>query len=135
MTRLAPIPSLAVARTNRLFLLAGAALVVWYVVVLVWALRPLSDSVPIGLDADKRPVSQTVECNGLFDGTAIEGTLPVVVAPNDYTRSACTAVQRDARVVFGLDTVAFVLGIALLVVARRRALRFASDADQVAVPA
>ena len=131
----AAVPSLAVARTNRLFLLVGAALTVWYVVVLVWALRPLSDAVPIGLDAENRPVSQTVECHDLFAATASDGSLPVVVAPNEYTRGACETVQRNARLVFGIDTAAFVLGLAVLVVIRRRALRLAADEPTVAVPA
>lgn len=130
-----PVPSLTVARTNRLFLLAGAALVVWYVVVIVWAVRPLSDSVPIGLDPDGRPMSQTVECRDLFAGTSTDGALPIVAAPNEYTRGACSAVQRDARLVFGLDTAAFVLGVAALVVARRRAHRFAADEGSVVVTA
>jgi hypothetical protein len=118
-----------------MFLLVGAALTVWYVIVLVWALRPLSDAVPIGLDADQRPVSQTVECDDLFSGTAIDGTLPVVVAPNEYTRDACVAVQRDARVVLGLDTAVAVFGMAALVVVWRRARRHAADEPPVPVPA
>ena len=71
----------------------------------------------------------------LFAGTASDGTLPVVAPPNEYTRGACSAVQRNARLVFGLDTAAFVLGIAALVVVRRRARRFADDEPPVAVAA
>ena len=123
------------ARTDRLFLLAGAVLVVWYAVVVVWAIRPLTDAVPIGLDTDGRPISQTVECDDLFSGTASDGSLPVVVAPNDYTRGACSAVQRDARLVFGLDTAAAVVGMAALVAVRRRARRHAAEESRAVAAA
>ena len=123
------------ARTNRLILLVGAALTVWYVVVLVWALRPLHDAVPIGLDADSRPVSQTVECHDLFAATPGGGSLPVVAPPNEYTRGACATVQRHARLVFGIDTAALLLGLAALVLVRRRARRLAADEPPVLVPA
>jgi hypothetical protein len=112
-----------VARTNRWFPIVGAALTIWYVVILIWAVRPLADAVPVGLDPDGRPVSQVVECHHLFADTAIAGTLPVVEPPNEYTRGACTAVQRDARIVFGIDTAVFVLGLGGLVLGWRRVRR------------
>ena len=78
-----------------------------------WALRPLTDAVPVGTDHNLTParlVSVEVGCNTLFDSTASDAQLmmlkpqPVGNPPLEYNREACTLVQRDARIVFGLDT-------------------------------
>ncbi len=54
-------------------LVAGGT-IVWYVCILFfWALQPLSDAVPVGVDYAHVPpvfVSVTVECNSLFDERA-----------------------------------------------------------------
>src|SRR4051812_35607896 len=125
-------------RSRRIVLLAAAAVVVWYVVVLFgWAVRPLHDSVPIGIDFDaKAPhlISADVTCNTLFAGSAHDGPLPVLrvltkntPAPNfqqfAYQRDVCTATQRDARIVFALDTLGMLVtvgGLTSLVVRRPR---------------
>lgn len=98
---------------RRWLLTATAVLVVWFVVVLVfWALRPLHDSIPVGLDSTGAPVSQEVECNTLFDADALApGALPELEAPYEYTRDACTGVQSDARLVFGIDVGVTLLGL------------------------
>lgn len=97
-------------------LTATAVVVVWFAAVLVfWALRPLHDSVPVGLDVNGAPVSQDVECTTLFDSHAIDaGALPVLEPPFEYTREACSAVQRDARLVFGIDVGVAVLALAAI---------------------
>jgi hypothetical protein len=118
-------------RTRRILLITAGAVAVWYLVVaLAWAVRPLSDSIPIGTDYTlKQPhlVSQKVACNSLFDDTASDGLLltlkpqPKGFPPLGYQRSACTIVQRDARIVFGLDSLgAFVVIGGLLYLALRR---------------
>jgi len=110
---------------RRILLIAAGAVAVWYIVILFsWAVRPLHDSIPIGTDFDAAPqrlVSQDVTCNGLFDSSAHDGPLPVLrVLTNTaaanfqqfrYQREACTLVQRDARIVFALDTLGAIVVI------------------------
>ena len=110
---------------RRILLLAAGAVAVWYIVILfTWAVRPLHDAIPIGNDfnaAPQRLVSQDVTCNGLFDSTAHDGPLPTLrrLKPNGdpkfqqfaYQREACTLVQRDARIVFALDTMGAIVVI------------------------
>lgn len=102
---------------------------VWFALVLVWALRPQSDTVPVGIDYNVTPgvaVTQDVECNELFASSAVRGTLPMLApqpakAPDlDYQRSPCTLVQRNGRIVFGLDVVFYLVLVAGAVVALRR---------------
>jgi len=125
------------SRVRRPVLIAAAALIVWYVVVLLlWAVPPLSDSIPVGLDrsptmlvppGNAKQISQTVECNSLFSDSARDpGPLPTLpeqptsFAPLEYPRPACTAVQRDARIVFGLNTVFVLIGLVGLAAVNRR---------------
>jgi len=99
---------------RRILLIAAGAVAVWYIVILFsWALRPLTDAVPVGTDFNLSPprlISVEVGCNTLFDSTASDAQLmmlkpqPVGNPPLEYNREACTLVQRDARIVFGLDT-------------------------------
>ena len=103
------------ARRN-LLLGAGAVVVAYLLLVVFWAVRPLDDAVPIGKNADGEPQSQTVECNTLFASSVRPNeplptldSLPVEIAPYEYNRTACRAVQRDARRIFALDTVFAVL--------------------------
>ena len=114
-------------RGRRLLLIAAGAVAVWYLVVLFgWAIRPQHDAIPIGIDYDalpsQRPVSQKVTCNTMFASTAHSGALPTLrilktlnVPPFKYQRDACTLVQRDARIVFGLDTLGAIVGVGGLV--------------------
>ena len=125
------------SRVRRPILIAAVALVGWYVIVLLlWAVQPLSDSIPVGLDRSptmlvppkaEKQISKTVECNSLFASSARDpGPLPTlpkqpaVYAPLEYPRAACAAVQRDARIVFGLNTLFVLVGLAGLVIADRR---------------
>ena len=123
-------------RFRRPVIIASVALVGWYVlVVLLWAVQPLTDSIPIGVDhsvkkyePSGRQISKTVDCNSLFSGSARDDVpLPALpVQPKGYDplryppRAACSAVQRDARIVLGLDTVFVVLALAGLFVVNRR---------------
>ena len=100
-------------------------LVAWYVCVLfVWALQPLNDSIPVGVEAKSgRAISQTVECNTLFSGAARSAdALPTLIKPYAYPRAACSLVHDQARTLFILNTVLVVAG---LVVAAAIAVRLA----------
>ena len=106
-------------------MIAAGAVAVWYVVIVFsWAVRPLHDSIPIGNDFNAVPqrlVSQDVTCNGLFDSAAHDGPRPTLRLLKDngdpafqqfkYQREACTLVQRDARIVFALDTLGAIVVI------------------------
>jgi hypothetical protein len=115
------------ARRN-LLLGAGAVVIAYVLLVVFWALQPLDDAVPIGKNEDNVPQSQTVECNTLFDSSVRPDqplptldALPAKFAPYEYNRTACHAVQRDARRIFALDTViAVLLTIGLVLLALRQ---------------
>jgi hypothetical protein len=107
-------------RARRTLLLVAAGVAVWYLIVLFsWAIRPLEDAIPIGTNpATNQAVSKTVECNTLFAGNSHDGplpTLPIIlplfVGQYEYNRAACDLVQKDARIVFGLDTLGMIVVI------------------------
>lgn len=116
-------------RGRRIVLLAAVGVAVWYLVVLFsWAVRPLHDAIPVGVNPkDGKPVSQEVSCNKLFAADAHDGALPTLPTrlpiygqQYEYNRTACTLVQRDARIVFALDTLGAIVIIGgLLYVALR----------------
>ena len=124
------------SRVRRPVIIAAVALIGWYVViVLAWAIQPLSDSIPIGVDHSSKKnepagkqISQEVDCNTLFAGSARDAgplpTLPVQLKGYDALqyppRAACSAVQRDARIVFGLDTLFLIAGLSGLILVNRR---------------
>ena len=122
--------------TRRVALIGALATVVWYLLVLIfWALQPLSDSVPVGIDYTKvpaAPVSVTVECQSLF-GSAPLGDEPLPTLKEQpknapelaFQREPCVLVQQQARIIFALDTVAFaavMVGFVWLSLRRRRSL-------------
>ena len=119
-------------RGRRIVLLAAVGVAVWYLVVLFsWAVRPLHDAIPVGVNPkDGKPVSQEVSCNTLFAADAHDGALPTLPTrlpiygqQYEYNRTACTLVQRDARIVFALDTLGAIVIIGgLLYVALRTPL-------------
>ena len=93
-------------------------LVAWYVCVLfLWALQPLSDSIPVGIEAKTgRAISQTVDCNTLFSGSARSADpLPTLVKPFAYPRAACSLVHDQARTLFILNTVAILAALLIAV--------------------
>ena len=115
-----------------------AVLVHLALVIGLWAARPLEDSVPVGLDwsptvqdppEPQRLVSQDVECNTLFASSARpDEPLPTLAEQPegrpalDYQRDPCELVQRQARIVFGLD-VLFTAGALTALVWITRRLR------------
>ncbi|MCB1001979.1 MAG: hypothetical protein KDB40_21985 [Acidimicrobiales bacterium] len=112
--------------------------VVVYAVALTvfWAARPLVDDVPVGMDwtptvqdppKAQRLVSQEVACSTLFAADARpDEPLPVLVEqpegrdPLDFQREPCELVQRDARILFGLNVVAVLALLGGAVAVRRR---------------
>lgn len=124
------------SRRTRILLGVSLGLIAWFAVTVVWASRPLSDSVPIGKGADTKVVVANVQCNTLFDGTAMEANelpvivtaedaltmepidAPVIVTPADapapwaLPRMPCTQVHDEARLLFGINVAVFVLGLA-----------------------
>ncbi|MEO6125647.1 MAG: hypothetical protein ABIR32_18255 [Ilumatobacteraceae bacterium] len=143
------------SRFRRPVLITAVALIGWYVIVLLlWAVQPLSDSIPVSIDHSLkkyepagRQISQQVDCNTLFAGSARDaGPLPALPVqlpgyePMQYPpRAACVGVQRDARIVFGLNTVFVLVGLAGLVLVNRRysneSPRAAGDQPVSALPA
>lgn len=135
------------SRRTRLLLLVGLAVLAWFVLVVRWAVLPLSDTQPVGKDASKAVTYQTTECGSLFDASPTGGkVVPAPVTPPDvlavepplaewaFGRPPCELVHRDARIVFGIDVAAFVLLIgALGFVAMRTRPR--ADAPVSALPA
>lgn len=109
-------------RTRWLFF-AGAGVLVWFALVVgVWALRPLSDTVPVGVNADRVPVTQKVRCNTLFESAARDDVpLPTLalskvpllkdVRELAYTRSACGKVHRQAQIIFVVNTLLTVVAL------------------------
>ncbi len=97
--------------------MASIALAVWALAVAVWAVRPQTDWVPVGVDytqAPPRPVSAEVGCNSLFDARPRDpGPLPELTpqpatAPAlAFQREPCELVHGNARLVLGID-IAFV---------------------------
>ena len=91
----------------------------WFAISVAWAVRPHTDSVPVGIDKSVEPagvpLSVDVQCNGAFDATARYGELPVLPAQPagapalEFQREPCELVHRDARLVLAIDTVFLLL--------------------------
>lgn len=108
-------------------------------VVALWAVQPLEDNVPVGVDwsptalvppQNERLVSQQVACNSLFASSARpDEPLPTLVSqpegrqPLEYQREPCELVQQQARIVFGLDVAFTIAALVGLVWSTRRLRR------------
>ena len=130
------------SRRTRILLGVTLGLIAWCAVTVIWASRPLSDSVPIGKDAEGKVVVATVQCNTLFDDSAMDSNeMPLIVTPEDapaaserpiivqpidapgewaLPRAPCIQVHDEARLLFGINVAVFVLGIAALGVVASR---------------
>ena len=113
-------------KARRLLIGTAVGISAWFLCVLfLWALRPLSDAIPVGINDKNVWVSQTVPCNTLFDSDARDNTpLPKVTKPFAYQREACTLVHSQARQVFIIDVFAtmLVLGTVGFIMMRSRRL-------------
>lgn len=114
----------AMVAGRRFALIGTVAVVVWYVVVLaVWALQPLTDSVPVGVDytlQTPKAVSVEVDCNTLFETSSRgDSALPALKAQAvgdpalAFQRTPCAVVHGHARVIFALNTVVFAAVVAV----------------------
>ena len=119
------------AQLNRAARIGLAGLVLWYVGTLAfWAVRPLSDTVPVGVDYTlKTPaaVSIKVGCNTLFRTAPRSAVpLPALTAqpagqpPLAYSHTPCAQTHSQARGLFAFDTLFAVGGIVLVVWLGRR---------------
>lgn len=118
-------------RRTKVLLWVTLALVGWFAVSLRWATQPLSDSIPVGKDKDLKVVVQKVECGTVFDSDAMGGNpVPTIVTPPEIAalvaakdprwatwalpRAPCTLVHDQAQVLFGINVVVFLLGMAAI---------------------
>jgi hypothetical protein len=96
----------------RAWLLLG--LLVWILIVAWWAASPVSDSVPTGLDKNKAPTAQTVDCDSPLSGNAkSSGPLPVLPAGRSYERTPCALPHKNYRIIFAID-IAVVLAVVIV---------------------
>jgi len=88
-----------------------AAVTAWFAITLVvWAIRPLSDTVPIGVDYSlpaRKRVTSTVQCNTLFESPVRDAAPPPSFNPQPgnapplaYQRNPCELVHRQAQGLF-----------------------------------
>ena len=108
-----------------------AGLLAWFVcILLVWAVRPIEDRVPVGVDNTlKTPhaVSIAVSCTTLFASAVRNGApLPALTPqpagqpPLAYGHTPCDTAHGQARALFVFDTVFVIVGLAALVWLERR---------------
>jgi hypothetical protein len=131
--------------TSRKLGLASLAVLLYAVVLsVVWASRPLEDSVPVGIDytpavaippSSPKLTSQVVECNTLFaSAPRPDGPLPELTPQPEgfpelaYQREPCALVQADARRNLALNVVAVAGAFVLLGWLFRRSRRASSPA-------
>lgn len=116
---------------------AVAVVAAYVVLVLAWGVRPLQDSVPVGVDRSptllvppqaERRVSQDVACNTLF-ASAPRGDEPLpALTPQppgqpalEFQREPCELVHSQARVLMAANTaVALLLAAGAVTIAVRR---------------
>jgi hypothetical protein len=121
---------------KRLGLAAIAVLAYGLILVVVWASRPIEDSVPVGIDwsptvlvppGPQQPVSQRVVCNTLFAGRPRpDEPLPTLTEqPKDrpelaFQREPCKLPYADARRNFAINVIAVIAALASLGFLARR---------------
>ena len=107
------------SRHSRTLLLASLALVGWFtLVMLTWAVQPLSDTMTVGRNAKGEFVVKETECGSLFDSSPTAGRpVPVLHTPDGieqewaFPRTPCVLVHEQARTLFGINVATLVLGI------------------------
>ena len=125
-------------KARRLLVGTAIGIFVWFLCVLfLWALRPLSDAIPVGINSKGVWTSQTVTCNSLFHSDARDNSpLPTISRPLAYTREACTLVHSQARQVFVFDVLVTMLVLAavgFIMLRSRRLNRRPESADMPAL--
>ena len=116
--------------------IAFLVVILYAIVIGIWAVRPLSESLDVGTDwtptlldppQGSREVRQEVSCNSLLSGSPrSDEPLPeLAVQPADkpplaFARVPCQFVHSDARRAFVIDIVAIAAAVGLLVWLSRR---------------
>lgn len=92
-----------------------AGLLIWIVLSLAVATRPLVDHVPTGM-VDGEETSEAVTCHSALSGSGESAEpLPALEPPRAYGRRACETMHSQARLVLWLDVVVALAGAAFLV--------------------
>jgi hypothetical protein len=116
----AALPSPVMTSARRAILIIAGGVTLWFAVTMaVWALRPLHDNVPVGVDYTAQPARQTyqsVECNDVLSSSARDGSplpalkqQPTTAPPLAYQRVPCAELHREARFVLWFDVAVVVL--------------------------
>ena len=125
-----PSPSLptTVDESGRWLRIVVIGLVLWCVLALVWASRPITDAVPLTAPltaVEDPPKSLDVRCNSLLSSSARDDDTPLPTPPygTRFTRTPCESQHSEGRILLGLDLLAGVIGLALAIPAWRRRRR------------
>ena len=118
---------------------ATLGVLLFALVVGVWATRPLHESLQVGTDwtptllvppQGAKEVQVEVECNNLFASSPrSDAPLPALTPqpadkpPLAYPREPCVFVHSDARRAFAIDVLVVVAALATLALLRRRSHR------------
>jgi hypothetical protein len=91
------------------------ALLVWIGVVIWWAAKPLTDSVPTGTVKDVE-TSQKVQCDSPLSGnTTSPDPLPELAKGRAYERTPCAQPIHNDRWILWIDIALVVAGVVILV--------------------
>jgi hypothetical protein len=91
------------------------ALLVWIALVLVWAMQPISDTVPTGIVKGVE-TTREVQCHSPLSGdTEPDGPVPTLSRPRAYERTPCETPIENGRTIFWVDVVLVVVGLVVLV--------------------
>jgi hypothetical protein len=128
---------------------ATLVVVIFALVVGIWATRPLNESLHVGTDwtptllvppEGAREVQVEIQCNSLLDSSpGPDGPLPALTPqPSDkpplaYPRQPCVFVHEDARRAFAIDILVVVLALGTLGYIRRRSHRAHSNQESGAL--
>jgi hypothetical protein len=118
---------------------ATLVVVIFALVVGIWATRPLNESLHVGTDwtptllvppEGAREVQVEVQCNSLLESSpGPDGPLPALTPqPSDkpplaYPRQPCVFVHEDARRAFAIDILVVVVALVALAYIKRRSRR------------
>jgi hypothetical protein len=92
--------------------IALATVVVWTVVVLVWASQPLTDNVPVGTKDAPRSVSVSCPAPWSTDSSPTDTPVPDLTGAG---RGPCAQVHRQAQLLLAFDLLVSVVAVVLLV--------------------
>jgi hypothetical protein len=107
--------------------LAVVVLLVWGVVAVVWASRPITDEVPLtprpAAESDV-PDTLAVQCNSFLSSSARDDT-PLPTPPEGFSlsRTPCESQHTEGRILLGINLLVVVVGLALVIPPWRRQRR------------